>query len=161
MEEERKMGEMGKGRRLVRCHEDLVVYQMAFDAAMKIFQVSKRFPVEERYSLTDQIRRSSRSVFTSSTNPTTGQLSNFLSPPLSSSLSSPIFPIPPTFSITKSLQRIKLSNSQSHPLHPCHHQRTWLLSHIECLDASFHAIELWLILHQTFPTDDLRRSHHH
>jgi four helix bundle protein len=35
---------------------------MAFDGAMKIFEVSKKFPVEERYSLTDQIRRSSRSV---------------------------------------------------------------------------------------------------
>ncbi|KYC39589.1 four helix bundle protein [Scytonema hofmannii PCC 7110] len=35
---------------------------MAFNAAMKIFVLSKQFPVEERYSLTDQIRRSSRSV---------------------------------------------------------------------------------------------------
>lgn len=38
------------------------VYQLAFDLAMKIFEVSKRFPKEETYSLTDQIRRSSRSV---------------------------------------------------------------------------------------------------
>ncbi len=38
------------------------MYQMAFDAAMQIFELSKRFPSEERYSLTDQIRRSSRSV---------------------------------------------------------------------------------------------------
>lgn len=35
---------------------------MAFDAAMRIFEVSKTFPSEERYALTDQIRRSSRSV---------------------------------------------------------------------------------------------------
>ncbi|CUS05187.2 S23 ribosomal protein [Candidatus Promineifilum breve] len=35
---------------------------MAFDAAMRIFEMSKAFPPEERYSLTDQIRRSSRSV---------------------------------------------------------------------------------------------------
>ena len=35
---------------------------MAFDAAMKIFELSKTFPQEEKYSLTDQIRRSSRSV---------------------------------------------------------------------------------------------------
>lgn len=35
---------------------------MAFDAAMTIFELSKKFPVEEKYSLTDQIRRSSRSV---------------------------------------------------------------------------------------------------
>ena len=47
---------------LIRRYEDLVIYQMAFDAAMTIFQVSKQFPVEERYALTDQIRRSSRSV---------------------------------------------------------------------------------------------------
>ena len=38
------------------------VYKLAFELAMKIFQISKRFPKEEIYSLTDQIRRSSRSV---------------------------------------------------------------------------------------------------
>jgi len=43
-------------------HTELEVYQKAFVAAMKIFELSKSFPVEERYSLTDQIRRSSRSV---------------------------------------------------------------------------------------------------
>jgi len=41
---------------------DLVVYKKAFDAAMEIFELSKTFPKEELYSLTDQIRRSSRSV---------------------------------------------------------------------------------------------------
>jgi four helix bundle protein len=41
---------------------DLEVYQFAFQAAMKIFEMTKSFPVEERYSLIDQIRRSSRSV---------------------------------------------------------------------------------------------------
>ena len=46
----------------IRTHEDLEVYQVAFQAAMEIFELSKRFPSEERYSLTDQIRRSSRSV---------------------------------------------------------------------------------------------------
>ncbi len=51
-----------KEKKYFRTHEDLVIYQKAFDAAMKIFELSKRFPVEERYSLTDQIRRSSRSV---------------------------------------------------------------------------------------------------
>ena len=50
------------GKESIKSHEDLVVYQMAFSAAMKIFKLSKTFPVEERYSLTDQIRRSSRSV---------------------------------------------------------------------------------------------------
>ena len=44
---------------------DLVVYQRAFDSAMKIFGISKKFPKEEMYSLTDQMRRSSRSVCTS------------------------------------------------------------------------------------------------
>jgi len=38
------------------------VYQLAFDLAMKIFEISKHFPKEETYSLTDQVRRSSRSV---------------------------------------------------------------------------------------------------
>ncbi|MBD2294541.1 four helix bundle protein [Anabaena sphaerica FACHB-251] len=46
----------------IKNHQDLRVYQMAFDAAMKIFELTKKFPVEERFSLTDQIRRSSRSV---------------------------------------------------------------------------------------------------
>jgi four helix bundle protein len=46
----------------IKSHEELEVYKMAFEAAMKIFELSKKFPVEERYSLTDQIRRSSRSV---------------------------------------------------------------------------------------------------
>ncbi|NRD21086.1 four helix bundle protein [Winogradskyella eckloniae] len=40
----------------------LLAYQKAFDLAMLIFEISKSFPKEERYSLTDQIRRSSRSV---------------------------------------------------------------------------------------------------
>ncbi len=43
-------------------HTDLQVYQKAFEAAMRIFELSKAFPKEEVYSLTDQIRRSSRSV---------------------------------------------------------------------------------------------------
>jgi four helix bundle protein len=42
--------------------KDLIVYQKAFSLAMEIFEISKRFPKEEKYSLTDQIRRSSRSV---------------------------------------------------------------------------------------------------
>ncbi|MBD2303794.1 four helix bundle protein [Nostoc sp. FACHB-190] len=43
-------------------HGDLEVYKMAFDTAMQIFELSKKFPIEEKYSLTDQIRRASRSV---------------------------------------------------------------------------------------------------
>jgi four helix bundle protein len=43
-------------------HTELNAYKKALDAAMQIFQASKEFPKEETYSLTDQIRRSSRSV---------------------------------------------------------------------------------------------------
>ena len=46
----------------IKSHKDLRVYQAAIDAAMRIFEITKRFPVEERYSMTDQMRRSSRSV---------------------------------------------------------------------------------------------------
>ena len=54
-------GSKGAGMR-IQSHEELDVYKLAFDAAMRIFEVSKGFPREETYSLTDQIRRSSRSV---------------------------------------------------------------------------------------------------
>jgi four helix bundle protein len=43
-------------------HRDLKVFQRGYSLAQKIFEMSKTFPKEERYSLTDQIRRSSRSV---------------------------------------------------------------------------------------------------
>lgn len=45
-----------------RGFKDLRVYQLAYQLAMRIFHESRRFPPEERYSLTDQIRRASRSV---------------------------------------------------------------------------------------------------
>ena len=45
----------------IQTHCDLKVYRKAFDAAMTIFEMTKTFPKEETYSLTDQIRRSSRS----------------------------------------------------------------------------------------------------
>ncbi len=45
-------------------HENLEVYQLAFKLAMEVFELPKSFPKEETYSLTDQIRRSSRSVAT-------------------------------------------------------------------------------------------------
>lgn len=48
--------------RRINSVRDLKVYQLAFDAAMEIFEITKGFPKEEKYSLTDQIRRSSRSV---------------------------------------------------------------------------------------------------
>lgn len=43
-------------------HRDLKVFQLAYKLAMDIFNESKSFPKEEKYSLTDQMRRSSRSV---------------------------------------------------------------------------------------------------
>src|SRR5436305_3601213 len=46
----------------IRSYRELRVYQAAMKAAMRIFEITKRFPNEEKYSLTDQIRRSSRSV---------------------------------------------------------------------------------------------------
>ena len=42
--------------------KELIVYQKSFELAMRIFEISQRFPPEERYALTSQIRRSSRSV---------------------------------------------------------------------------------------------------
>ncbi len=47
----------------IKTHRDLEVYTKAFGAAMNIFGLSKSFPKEETYSMTDQIRRSSRSVY--------------------------------------------------------------------------------------------------
>lgn len=41
---------------------ELLAYKKSFSLAMKIFEISKTFPIEEKYSLTDQVRRSSRSV---------------------------------------------------------------------------------------------------
>ena len=42
--------------------KDLLAYQKSFSLAMEIYKISQAFPKEEKYSLTDQIRRSSRSV---------------------------------------------------------------------------------------------------
>lgn len=49
-------------KQFIKRHHELEVYKLAFDASMKIFELTKSFPKEEKYSLTDQIRRSSRSV---------------------------------------------------------------------------------------------------
>ena len=46
----------------IESFRDLNVYQLAFKLQQEIFNVSKSFPAEERYSLTDQMRRSSRSI---------------------------------------------------------------------------------------------------
>ena len=46
----------------INSYKELRVYQNAMDAAMKIFEITKAFPPEEKYSMVDQMRRSSRSV---------------------------------------------------------------------------------------------------
>jgi four helix bundle protein len=48
--------------KLISSHEELDVYRMAFDGAIRLFELSEKFPREETYSLTDQVHRSSRSV---------------------------------------------------------------------------------------------------
>jgi four helix bundle protein len=52
----------GEGYDMLRGHRDLKVFQAAYQLAMRVFHESKTFPREERFSLTDQIRRASRSV---------------------------------------------------------------------------------------------------
>jgi four helix bundle protein len=49
-------------RKLIQKVTDLEVYCLSYSIALEIFEISKNFPKEEQYSLTDQIRRSSRSV---------------------------------------------------------------------------------------------------
>jgi four helix bundle protein len=56
------MNGSGGQAKVLRGHRDLKVYQLAYTLAMHIFEESKTFPKEERYSLTSQIRRFSRSV---------------------------------------------------------------------------------------------------
>lgn len=46
----------------IHTHKELIVFKSAFDLALQIHQLTKLFPPEEKYSLTDQVRRSSRSV---------------------------------------------------------------------------------------------------
>jgi four helix bundle protein len=56
------MRDEGRGERRISSVRDLEVYKLAFETAMEIYELSKTFPKEETYSLTDQIRRSSRSI---------------------------------------------------------------------------------------------------
>ena len=51
-----------KVKKPIRHFRDLDVYQNAFETGLRVYELSKKFPDEERYALTDQIRRSSRSV---------------------------------------------------------------------------------------------------
>lgn len=46
----------------IKSHSDLRVYKLSFESGMEIYKLTKNFPKDETYSLTDQIRRSSRSV---------------------------------------------------------------------------------------------------
>ena len=46
----------------ITSHKDLRVYQRSFDLGMRVFEITKRFPNDEKYSLSDQVRRSARSV---------------------------------------------------------------------------------------------------
>jgi four helix bundle protein len=48
--------------KVFKTHKELDVYKLSFDLAMEIFNITKSYPPEEKYSLIDQIRRSSRSV---------------------------------------------------------------------------------------------------
>ncbi|SPD74990.1 conserved hypothetical protein [uncultured Desulfobacterium sp.] len=50
------------GRMIIKSAKDLRAYKLAYELATEIYKISKQWPVEERYSLTDQIRRASRSV---------------------------------------------------------------------------------------------------
>lgn len=54
--------DMNQSREIIKSAKDLRVYKKAYSLAMDIFTISKQWPLEEKYSLTDQIRRSSRSV---------------------------------------------------------------------------------------------------
>jgi len=56
------MDERQKMYNYVESVRELNVYRTAFDSAMEIFEITKKFPKEEQYSLTDQIRRASRSI---------------------------------------------------------------------------------------------------
>jgi four helix bundle protein len=56
------MAEIHDKVKLAKRVQDLEVYKLAFETAMKIFEITKLFPSEEKFSLIDQIRRSSRSV---------------------------------------------------------------------------------------------------
>jgi four helix bundle protein len=59
---ESNSGRVRKQNKILKHFRDLQVYQLAFDCAMRIFKITKNFPAEEKFSLTGQIRRSSRST---------------------------------------------------------------------------------------------------
>ena len=59
---DRKQKAEDRRAKLLQGVKDLKVYQLSSELAVRVFEITKRFPKEESYSLTDQIRRSSRSV---------------------------------------------------------------------------------------------------
>ncbi len=61
-EDETERRRSGEAAKPIRHFRDLDVYQNALATGLRVYELSKKFPVEERYALTDQIRRSSRSV---------------------------------------------------------------------------------------------------
>jgi four helix bundle protein len=63
-DERDQRSEVRKTKMQIKSAKDLIAYQKVYALAMDIFAISKDFPAEEKYSLTDQIRRSSRSVCT-------------------------------------------------------------------------------------------------
>ena len=54
--------QISKEKKTIRTYRDLNVYRLSYQLAMEIFKIIKKFPREETYSLTDQIKRSSRSI---------------------------------------------------------------------------------------------------
>ena len=62
MDEKREIKNTRRETKRINSVRELDVYKLAFNTAMEIFELSKSFPKEEKYSLTDQIRRASRSV---------------------------------------------------------------------------------------------------
>jgi len=61
---ERRMRDEARQTKKIRSVRELDVYKLAFETAIELFVISKAFPKEETYSLTDQVRKSSRSVCT-------------------------------------------------------------------------------------------------
>jgi four helix bundle protein len=64
MDETAKRRDGETARKPIRHFRDLDVYQNALATGLRTYELTKRFPIEERYALTDQVRRSSRSVCT-------------------------------------------------------------------------------------------------
>jgi four helix bundle protein len=62
MKDETERRRSGEAAKPIRHFRDLDVYQNALATGLRVYELSKKFPAEERYALTDQIRRSSRSV---------------------------------------------------------------------------------------------------